>query len=88
MRTYNNLGVTVKRLSESPRNPEKEAQALVYFTKSSEVFDVLNREPDTLTRGDTKNLGFLNTRAVLYPQVDFSIQIYNRIPLDSTTSRF
>ena len=75
-------------IKNSKLNPEKEAQALVYFTKSSEVFDVLNREPDTLVRGDTKNLGFLNTRAVLYPQVDFTIQIYKRIPLDSSTSRF
>jgi tetratricopeptide (TPR) repeat protein len=88
MKTHNNLGVTLKKLSESPRNPEKETQSLVSLTRSSQFFDVLSRDPETLSRGQTKNLAYLNTRGILYPQADFIPQIYRRIPKDSAAAHF
>ena len=88
MKTYNNLGVTLQKLSESPRNLEKETDALVNLTRSSEYFDILSRDPETMERGETKNLAFLNMRGILYPQADFLPQIYMRIPKDSSAVQF
>ena len=88
MKTHNNLGVTLKKLSESPRNLEKETQSLVNLTRSSEFFDVLSRDPETLSRGETKNLAYLNMRGILYPQADFIPQIYRRIPKDSAAAQY
>ena len=88
MRTYNNLGVTLKRQSESRRDPQKETEALVTLTRSSEYFDIINRDPDSMRRGETKNLAYLNTRGILYPQSDFIPQIYSRIPKDIAAAQF
>jgi tetratricopeptide (TPR) repeat protein len=88
MKTYNNLGVTLQKQSESPRNLEKETDALVNLTRSSEFFDMLSRNPETLERGETKNLAFLNMRGILYPQADFLPQIYGRIPKDPSVMQF
>jgi tetratricopeptide (TPR) repeat protein len=82
MRVYNNLGVTLSRLSERSGDRRKYSQSLAHLTYASEYFDVLHRDPDTLARGDTKNLAFLNQRGLLYPPSGFELQLYNLIPLD------
>ncbi len=88
MKTYNNLGAALKKQSESQRNQAKETDALVQFTRSSEYFDLLNRNPETLQRGETKNLAYLNSRGILYPSFDFESQIYSRIPRDTAAMLF
>ena len=88
MRTYNNLGVTMKRLSENVRDPDKESQALVYLTRSLEYFDRVSRNPENLTRGEARNLAYLNSRGIIYPQSDFVLQIYREIPKNLETLRF
>jgi hypothetical protein len=88
MKVHNNLGVIMKRLAEAPQDPERESAALVELTRSSEFFDILSRDPETLERGETKNLAYLNTRGILYPSSGFSLQIYNRIPRDTTSDIF
>ncbi len=88
LKTYNNLGVTLKKLSDRTGDKEKNSKALVNLTFSSENFDILARDPETLSRGLTKNLAFLNQRGILYPASDFELQIYNRIPKDLKVRRF
>ena len=88
MKTYNNLGVTLKELSEQTGDPEKNSTALVDLTFSSEYFDFLTRDPETLRRGLTKNLAFLNQKGILYPQSGFELQIYNRLPNNLETINF
>ena len=92
MRTYNNLGVTLKRLSERPQNPEREADALVYFTKSSEYYDILKRlllAPATMERDkETRNLAYLNQRKVLYPRSEYTLSLYNENPQDTKINTF
>ena len=88
MKTYNNLGVTFKRLYDRTGDPKKNSRALVNLTFSSEYFDILSRDPETLARGLTKNLAFLNQKGILYPGIEFEIQIYNRLPVDLEASHF
>jgi tetratricopeptide (TPR) repeat protein len=88
MKAHNNLGVTLVKLSESPLDPEKETAALVNFVQSTEYFDVMARDPETLARGDARSLSDLNARQIQYPQPNYIIQIYNRIPKDPSAIRF
>ena len=88
MKVYNNLGVTLKQLSDRSRDPDKESKALVNMTFSSERFDVLSRDPVTVERGLTKNLAYLNQGGILYPTSDFQLQIYTRLPIDLQANRF
>ena len=88
MKVYNNLGVTLKQLSDRSRDPEKESKALVNLTFSSERFDLLSRDPVTVERGLTKNLAYLNQGGILYPTSEFELQIYTRLPIDLQASRF
>jgi tetratricopeptide (TPR) repeat protein len=87
MRTYNNLGVTVKKLSEVSRDEKKESEALVYLTKASEHYDILDRlitNPEDMERDKvTKSLPYLNQRHILHPQPYYSLSIYNTIPLNT-----
>ncbi|MBN1697577.1 MAG: hypothetical protein JW881_08700, partial [Spirochaetales bacterium] len=89
MRTYNNLGVTLLKLSDVSKNERKESEGLVYLTKSSEHYDILDRlieNPQTMERDKvTKSLPYLNQRHVLYPQTGYELLIYNDIPLDTET---
>jgi hypothetical protein len=89
MKVYNNLGVTLRRLYERNADDERKAsQGLVYLTYSSDYYDNLTRDPDTMDRTQTVNLAFLNTREVLYPQPDFDLQIYTNIPKDPDELEF
>jgi len=88
MKVYNNLGVTYMRLYEARRDPERQARALANLTFSSEYYDVLTRDPDTAERTPTKNLAYLNQRAILYPAQPFELQLYGKIPLDLEAARF
>jgi tetratricopeptide (TPR) repeat protein len=88
MKAFNNLGVATMRLAERGRSPALQARALANLTFSSEYFDVLTRNPDTAERGQTRNLAYLNQRAVLYPTGAFELEIYGRLPLDLSASRF
>ncbi|MFP4179571.1 MAG: periplasmic flagellar collar protein FlcA, partial [Spirochaetaceae bacterium] len=83
MRTSNNLGVTLYRLSEKTGRAEYSSEAMVKFSDSSEYFDTLSRDPETLERAGLSNLAYLNQRAVIYPEEEeYSLQIYPDIPMD------
>ena len=83
IKTYNNLGVTLYRLSErSERKDEKYAGGLVNLTKSAELADAYSRDPEGMERSEATNLAWLNTRGMLYPAAEFIPQIYTNIPKD------
>ncbi len=82
IRTHNNLGVTLQRLSLASGDREKFSRALGHFTDSAENFDLLRREPESMQRGSAVNLGYLNQRAMLYPVDNYDLQIYTDIPMD------
>jgi len=85
IRVHNNLGVTLQRLSLATGDREKFSRALVHFTDSMEMFDLLGRDQETMERGSAVNLGYLNQRAMLYPVENYELQIYRDIPLDLET---
>ncbi len=88
LKTDNNLGVVMVRLSERTGDRKKKSQALVWFTSAAEEADVLTRRPDTLVRSEAKNLPFLNMRGVLYPVSGFELQLYRALPKDFATPFF
>ena len=83
MIAHNNIGVIIKKLSEMPKDPEKESQALFHFVKSSEYHDKLYRDPNTLKRSETKSYGYINTNLILYPLTEgvySHFQYYTELP--------
>ncbi len=79
---YNNLGVTLQVLSEQTGSSEQYSDGLVYLTQSTELAENYQRDPDTLTRTEDRNLAFLNQREALYPTPEYEFRIYNQIPED------
>ena len=79
----------MKHLSEQPRNPRRESEALSDLTRSQEYYDLLERsvnEPGATAREKlTKNLAYLNQRAILYPVPGYDLYIYKDLPVDPQT---
>jgi tetratricopeptide (TPR) repeat protein len=88
MKTYNNLGVTLKRLGDRTRKPDLTSEALVYLTDSIELHENYSRDRETKVRGETKNLAYLNMRKILNPALPYDLQIYSSIPLDLRNQEF
>jgi tetratricopeptide (TPR) repeat protein len=88
MMAYNNLGVTLNRLYLSTGDPQKNADSLVQFARSSDYFDYLSRDPETMRRSSTINLAHINTKTLLYPLTDYQLQIYGDIPMDRQVLSF
>ncbi|MBP7494384.1 MAG: tetratricopeptide repeat protein [Spirochaetales bacterium] len=88
MKVYNNLGVTLQKLSERTRNAEQAARVLAYLTESIEIYENYSRDQETRVRSETKNLAYLNMRKILYPALDYDLQIYISIPLDLRNQEF
>jgi len=82
MQTSNNLGVTYYELYRKTGRSNYYSKALVQFSDSSEYFDRLTRNPETMERAGLSNLGYLNQRGVLFPGTSYEQQIYPEIPLD------
>ncbi len=82
MKVYNNLGVTLNRLSVRSPDQIKYSRSLAYLTRSTEYSDILTRDPETLERSSALDLAYLNTRAILYPLSENELQIYTRLPRD------
>jgi tetratricopeptide (TPR) repeat protein len=85
----NNLGVTLEALARSDGNPRHLAQAAGYYVQSSQAWDALTRNPQTMIRlgaGDPSspgiNLAFLNSRNIIYPQTGYEPQLFVRIDKD------
>ncbi len=82
VRVYNNLGVTMFRLSERTGDRTRRSQALVYFTQATEIADSLSRSPDTVQRSENRSLPSLNMRGILYPVTGFVLQPFSALPKD------
>ncbi len=88
MKTYNNLGVTLKRLGDRTRRPDLSSEALVSLTDAIELYENYARDRDTKVRGETKNLAYLNMRKILNPSLPYDLQIYPSIPIDLRNQEF
>ena len=88
MKVNNNLGVTLYYLSRQTGDTKKVSQGLVNLTRSSELYDQLSRDDETLVRSVSKNLSFINMRAILYPESEFGLEIYRNVPRDFVELEF
>ncbi|MGL1890455.1 MAG: hypothetical protein OCD02_02460 [Spirochaetaceae bacterium] len=78
IRVYNNMGVTLYKLYGEKALPE----VGMAFTKSTEKYDYLTRDPDFLIRSGLKDLAYYNTKAILYPDKEMELMLYNSISKD------
>ncbi len=83
MKTANNLGVTLSRLSERTGDSRKNARALVLISDAARAWDTLTRNPDTMIRlkpPHDKNLPFMNVRYITKSGEAYSSEIFTDIP--------
>ncbi len=78
IRVYNNIGVTMYKLYGEKALPE----VGMSFTKSTEYYDYLTRDPDFLIRSGRKDYAYYNTKAILYPNKEMELLLYNGISKD------
>lgn len=76
MRATNNLGVSLYRIGNRMGDSRRRAGAMTQFMESSRYFDSLERDPATMIRPETRNLGYLNLDFVLHPQRGIDLSIY------------
>ncbi len=80
MRATNNLGVSLYRIGNRMGDSRRRAGAMAQFMESSRYFDSLERDPATMLRPETRNLGYLNLDFVLHPQRGIDLSIYPDLP--------
>jgi tetratricopeptide (TPR) repeat protein len=86
----NNLGVTLETLTRVSGDTSYRSRALGLFARSINAWDVLTRNPETMTRqrplrdlyGPGVNLAYLNAQNILRPIPGYDQQIFMRIDRD------
>ena len=76
MRATNNLGVSLFRIGNRMGDARRRAGAMAQFMESSRYYDSLERDPATMIRPETRNLGYLNLDFILRPQRGIDLSIY------------
>jgi tetratricopeptide (TPR) repeat protein len=90
MITQNNLGVTLEALSERTGDNSYRSRALGLYSDSERAWDILTRNPTTMTRmrpspdisAPGVNPAYLNVQNSLRPVSDYEPQIFLRIDKD------
>ncbi len=80
MRATNNLGVALYRIGNRMGDPRRRAAAMAQLMESSRYYDALERDPATMIRPETQNLGYLNLDFILHPQRGIDLSIYPDLP--------
>jgi tetratricopeptide (TPR) repeat protein len=94
VKVYNNLGVTMLRISERMGDRKARSEGLVTLTNATEIADSLakftvspEREADPSRRNETRSIPSLNMRGILYPlRAKYDLQIYQPIAKDFEAS--
>jgi hypothetical protein len=58
------------------------SRSAYYLTRSSELYENFHRDQQSLARSPSKNLAYLNMRAILQPRLGLDMQSYPAIPQD------
>ncbi len=82
MRARNNLGVTMEELARQNGRTDYRSRALSLLSESARAWDALTRDPQSMIRAEGTNLGYLNTKMILQPNLGFAPQIYQEIDKD------
>jgi tetratricopeptide (TPR) repeat protein len=78
----NNTAVTMEALADRTGDPRYRTGAMALYTESARAWDALTRNPDTMVRSTGTNLGFLNSRNILHPQLGYEPRLFNQIDKD------
>ena len=86
----NNLGVTLETLTRVSGDTSYRSRALGLFARSINAWDILTRNPETMTRqrplrdlyGPGVNLAYLNAQNILRPIPGYDQQIFMRLDRD------
>lgn len=77
----NNLGIALYQLYQRDRtNQELLSEGLTYLTRAQELAGNYSRDPQSGERSLATNLAYINTREILYPENEGTVQIYREIP--------
>ncbi|MDR0599347.1 MAG: tetratricopeptide repeat protein [Treponema sp.] len=87
----NNLGVTLEALTQISGDTSYRSRALGLFSESIRAWDVLTRNPESMTRmrpfkdlyGPGINLAYLNAQNIIRPEPNYEPQIFMRIDRDA-----
>ncbi len=82
----NNLGVSLYHLASRLGDASYRAQAMVNFTESMRLYDIMNRDMETMLRPLGANLSYLNLDGILHPNRAFVPQVYPLISKDLVDS--
>lgn len=80
MRTTNNLGVALYRIGNRMGDPRRRSAAMVQLMESSRYYDSMERDPTSMIRPESRNLGYLNLDFILHPQRGIDLSIYPDLP--------
>jgi tetratricopeptide (TPR) repeat protein len=78
----NNMGAVLEALAERTGDSRYRAEAMALYSESARAWDALTRNPVTMARSAGTNLGFLNSRNILYPQTGYEPRLFNQIDKD------
>ncbi|MDR1143733.1 MAG: tetratricopeptide repeat protein [Spirochaetaceae bacterium] len=86
----NNLGVILETLTRISGDTGYRTRALGLFSESIRAWDVLTRNPESMSRmrpikdlyGPGINLAYLNAQNTLHPEPDYELQLFMRIDRD------
>ena len=87
-RTHNNLGVALLRESQVSGNRENWTRGVANLTESAEISENYFRDPETGTRAEIINLGYLNVRSSLVPSDSFDLEIFDSLLQDFEDDQF
>ncbi|MEI6873729.1 MAG: hypothetical protein WCL50_01220 [Spirochaetota bacterium] len=82
MASENNLGVSLFNLGNRTGNPKLKSEAIVSFTESARLFDLLVHDARSLVGANQANLGYANLNYVLNPRRGIGLSAYSSITKD------
>ncbi|MDR0759727.1 MAG: tetratricopeptide repeat protein [Treponema sp.] len=78
----NNMAVALEALTDRTSEQRYRTEAMAFYAESARAWDALTRDPNTMIRSTSVNLGFLNSRNILHPQTGYEPQLFNQIDKD------
>ena len=78
----NNMAVAMEALTDRTGDPRYRTEAMALYSESARAWDALTRDPNTMIRSTSANLGFLNSLNILHPQTGYEPRLFNQIDKD------
>jgi hypothetical protein len=83
MMARNNAGAAYEMLAAQTGDISYQTRALASYAEAASAWDARTRDPRSMIRSANTPLPYLNSRNMLYPQVNYEPQIFIRIDRDA-----